>query len=398
MKFLFAILSISIIAIVGSRVTFYKRRLPLGFRHILLVGTEYIFIGVIFGQMGFNFIDDQAVKLLEPVLLFGLGWIGFLFGLQFDIKQLKALPRYYFTITAIQAFITFTIVFFPMFFLLKFFLKDTNIHLFSAALTLASTACCTAQSALAIVSRAYNFKNRGLSELLRYISSVDGLFGILFFSVALSIIPGMKESGFEWLVSFKWLALSITMGVVSALILFLLTNRRLSQDELLLFLMGTVLFCAGLAHRIHNSPLVSGLICGILFANFSHHRIRALTIVINAEKSIYIMLLLLLGAGWSFKPDFSLILMAAYFLVRLAGKIVGSFLAIKSFTPKYNVPQYLGLGLIPEGGLAIAIMVNFKLHPVIGIEDVMTTIIVLSVLISELLGPSFIVKLFKDGE
>jgi Kef-type K+ transport system membrane component KefB len=248
------------------------------------------------------------------------------------------------------------------------------------------------------VSRAHKFKNRGLAELLRYISSVDGLFGILFFTIAISIIPGMKESSFEWFVTSKWLALSIAIGIVSALILISLTNRKLSQDELLLFLIGTVLFCAGLTHTIHHSPLVSGLICGILFANFSHHRIRALTIVVHAEKSIYIMLLLILGASWSFKPDFSLVLMAAYFLLRLVGKIVGSFIAIKSFPPKYIVPWYVGLGLIPEGGLAIAIIVNFKLHPVMGIADAMITVIVLSVLISELMGPFCIIKLFKGRE
>ena len=98
MKFLLAILIIALIALIGSRMTYLNRRLPLGIRNILLTGTEYIFLGIILGRTGLNVLDPETLTKLEPFLLFGLCWIGFLFGLQFEAFQLKKLPRFYFSI------------------------------------------------------------------------------------------------------------------------------------------------------------------------------------------------------------------------------------------------------------------------------------------------------------
>jgi hypothetical protein len=398
MKLLLAIVILIAIAIIGSRFTFYRRRLPIGFRLILLTGTEYIFIGVLLGKMGLNVLDAHSLSQLEPVLLFGLGWIGFLFGVQFEFRELKNLPKFYFSITAIQAIITFFAVFIPMFFLIRFFVPDNMPLVFSAAITLGSAACCTAQSALAIVSKTHKFENRELAGLLRYISGVDGLWGLILFTYALCVIPGIGNTGFNWLFSLKWLLASIGMGVVPALILIALSKQKFTQDEFLLFIIGTILFSAGLSYTIHHSPLVSCLVCGLITANFCRHRTRALTTVIKSEKSIYIFLLLLLGASWSFHLDYSLILMAAYFIFRLIGKVAGSYAATNIYKPRYAVPFFTGLGLIPEGGLAVAIIINFKLLPYSTIADTMITIIVLSVLISEFIGPGLILKLLKEKE
>jgi hypothetical protein len=396
MKLLLAIVILTAIAIIGSRITFYRRRLPIGFRLILLTGTEYIFIGVLLGKMGLNVLDAHSLKQLEPVLLFGLGWIGFLFGVQFEFRELKNLPKFYFSITAFQAVITFFIVSTPLFFLFRFFIPDNTPLALSAAITLGCAASCTAQSALAIVSKNYSFENRGLAELLRYISGVDGLWGLILFTYALCVIPGISETGFDWLYSLNWLLASIGMGVVPAIILITISKQKFSQDEFLLFIMGTILFSAGLSYTIHHSPLVSCLVCGLITANFCRHRTRALTTVIKSEKSIYIFLLLLLGASWSFHFDYSIILMAAYFLFRLVGKVVGLSFATYVFRPIYKVPFFSGLGLVPEGGLAVAIIINFKLLPYSSIADTMITIIILSVLISEFIGPRLILKLLKE--
>jgi hypothetical protein len=130
-----------------------------------------------------------------------------------------------------------------------------------------------------------------LFDLLRYISSVDGLFGLTFFALALCILPGIKGRSFVWTDSAQWFFASVGAGVISALIFIALSRNRFSQQELLLFLIGTIMFCAGLAHTIHHSPLVSGLACGFVVANFCRHRTRALVTALHGEKSIYIILL-----------------------------------------------------------------------------------------------------------
>ena len=396
MKLLIAIAIISFISILGSRLTFLDRRIPMGFQNILLTGTEYIFLGIILGKMGLNILDTPTLQKIEPILLFGLCWIGFLYGLQFEVKLLQNLPRYYFTITAIQAIITFLVVTISLFFILNIFLKENNVLIFTAAITLGSAACCTAQSAIAIAGQTYKLKNRGLLELLRYISSVDGLYGLAFFAFSLCILPVKQVEVFFWINSVKWIFTSLVIGIVPALILIALSRFKFTQQEFLLFLTGTIMFSAGIASTLDHSPLITGLINGIIMANFCRHRVRALSTVAHAEKSIYIILLLLIGANWNFRFDYSLVVLIFYFFVRVLGKLAGSFMATNIFKPQYYVPPYFGLGLISEGGLAIAIIFNFTLlhsHP---IADSMVTIIVLSVLLSELAGPGCISLLFRE--
>jgi len=54
-------------------------------------------------------------------VFFGLSWIGFLFGLQFEVKRLMTLPRRYFSITAIQSSIVFILVSFTSWYFFKIF-------------------------------------------------------------------------------------------------------------------------------------------------------------------------------------------------------------------------------------------------------------------------------------
>lgn len=397
MKLLFAIVIILVVTVLGSRLTFLNRRLSMGFRSLLLTGTEYIFIGVLLGGMGLNVLDSDAINRMEPFLVFGLCWIGFLFGLQFKFQQLKKLPGYYFTISAGQALVTFLFISVSMYFVFRYYLDLPEPVLLMAAVTLGSAASCTAQSSLGIVGKNYKFKNRRLLDLMRYISGIDGFYALGFFALALGILPGGETAPFDLYNSLKWFFTSLAMGIIPALILISLSRVRFSQQEYFVFLIGTVMFCAGLSYEMRYSPLIAGLVCGVVTANYCRHHLRALSEVLRAEKPIYIILLLLLGASWNFRLDFNLVITGIYFFVRALGKVIGTFAASRVFKPDYPVPPTLGLGLISEGGLAVAIIINFKLlYPAVG--DSLITVIILAVFANELLSPWLILFQFEKEE
>ncbi len=398
MKFLAAIIIIAVIALVGSRVTFLNRRLPLGLRNILFTGTEYIFIGMLLGEFGFRILDTETLVELDSILLFGLAWIGFLFGLQFEIRLLKNLPKYYFSITAIQSTITFIVVGLSIYPILSAFLDLPKGVIILSSITLGATASCTAQSAIAIVNQNYRIQNRGLLDLMRYISSVDGVFALLFFSLALVFFPNsLSSEGVGILESLQWILIAIVIGAFPGIVLIIFGRSRFSNQEFTLFLVGTILFCGGMAQQLSFSPLISGMICGVVVANFCRHRVRAIQIVVHAEKSIYILLLLIVGALWQFKLDISLLIGVFYFLIRILGKVVGVYTATHIYKPIYKVPWKLGLGLISEGGLVIAIILNFRfLYP--PAADSMITIVVFSVFASELISPRLILGQFKKDD
>ena len=398
MKLLLAIVVIAVVALIGSRLSFYRRRLPLGFSTMLSAGTEYIFIGVALGAAGFEIIDAATIATLKPAIFFALGWIGFLVGLQFDFKELKKLPHFYFSITAVEALVTFALVATVSALVLHYLSDASWAVCVAAALALGSTGSVTSPSPLAIVARSHKLRNVELLGLLRYISGVDGLFSVIFLAIALSVWPFVHGDSAAWYAPLRWLLLSVVAGAIPAVILVALNRARFSQQEFLLYLIGTVMFCAGLAAQLHHSPLVAGLVCGVVTANTCRYRTRALSVVEHSERSFYIIMLLLIGASWRPHIDMGLVLMLVYFQARLVGKLLGAFLGTRIFRPRYHAPRNLGVGLTAEGGLSIAIVVSFSLIHSFEISNTLMTVIVLSVLLNDLLSPGLIVSLFGIKE
>jgi hypothetical protein len=395
-RLLLAIVIIAVVAVLGSRIISRGRRLPFGLTHLLVSGTAYIFLGLILGPKVLDVFDRPTLDQLQPALLFALAWIGFLFGLQFEIRQLRRLPRFYFSITAVQALVTFVTVTLPIYLLVQWFYPNSApLFLLAQAVILGSAACSSAQSALAIAAQSRTLANRPLLQLLRYVSSVDGLFGLSFFALAIIAMSGVGGSGSPVAAVIQWILATLLMAGAPALILIILSRTRLVRQEFPLFLVGAVMLCAGMAHTMHHTPLISGLICGVLVANFSRHRLRALAVVMPSEKPIYLILLLIIGADWVISLDLTMVMLLAYFLLRLLGKLAGLSLATRIFRPQYPVPGLLGLGLASEGGLAIAIIVSYRLLHAGPVSDALVTIIIFSVLIGELLGPRMILALFK---
>jgi len=395
MKLLLSIVIIVVIAVVGSRLTFLNRRLPLGFRNIIFTGIEYIFLGVLLGQMGLNIIDFRSLHNLEPLLIFGLSLIGFLFGLQFEFRGLKNLPRFFFSISAVQAAVAFIIISPTLYFSFKalFTLPDEIILIM--AITLGSAACCTAQSALAIVKNNYIVENRRLFSLLRYIASIDGLFALGFFTLAVGIFTTATGEKFSLIGSLKWLFLSLAIGILCSLLLIILSNTKFSRQEFGVFLIGIVLFTGGLAIKTGNSPLVIGFVCGIVYANLSQHRLRALAAIVHSERSIYIIMLIIIGAGWTPILGNVLIITCIYFVIRVIAKVMGTYAATRAFKSDFDVPAASGIGLLSEGGFAVAIIINFSLiYP--SLSDYLVTVIIVSMFVNEILSPKLILSLFEN--
>jgi len=397
MKELIVIALLIFVSISGSRLSFFNRKTSLGFKNLMLTGTEYIFIGLLLGNIGFKLIDINTIIRFEPFLIFGLSVIGYLFGLQFKIKQLKKLPKYYFLISFIQALLTFLTVSFIMYFLLNKFLSIKGNSLILISMTIGSFSSTTAQSALAIVNQNYRFKNYKIIDMLRYISSIDGFYAICFFIITLGIFPKGHFLDFSLLQSITNLLFSLITGILPAFIFIILSKSRLSKQEFFAVLVGTVLFGGGLSFQISYSPLISGFAGGIVIANFCKKGSKAISGLIKSEKSFYIILLIFMGA--MFEPEtlsmFSITIV--YFISRGFGKVTGTFIGLRLYCNKMIFPKTTGFGLLSEGGISVAIVMSFKMiYPELATP--LISVLIISVFLNELLSPYFILKQFKKDE
>jgi Kef-type K+ transport system membrane component KefB len=106
-------------------------------------------------------------------------------------------------------------------------------------------------------------------------------------------------------------------------------------------------------------------------------------------------MLIIIGAGWNLMIDNILIITCIYFVIRVIGKVLGTYAATRAFRSGFKVPAASGLGLLSEGGFAVAIIINFSiLYP--SLSDYLVTVIIISMFVNEILSPKLILLQFEN--
>ncbi len=173
---LLGVLVLVLLGLLGARISFTERRRALGPGLIIATGTHFIFVGFLLGSHVLGLLTPVLIDSLYPFLALGLGWIGFLFGLQLDRRQLARFPFSFLVAALAQAAFAFAL-FLALGSLLLRAAGAWNVEARIALLTAAATACVSTPAGIAFVR--HNFLVRGrVSELLLFIASLDAIVGI----------------------------------------------------------------------------------------------------------------------------------------------------------------------------------------------------------------------------
>ncbi len=389
MKALIAVIVLTVLALVGSRRAFVSRKLPFAVQ-TFFTGTEFIIIGLLLGSDFLNVIDDATLELLRPFVCVILGWVGFLFGLQFDRRTVNNLPGGYVTVSAIEAVVTLAAVLPLAWYLL---MKSTNAApdvIAIAAVTLAASAACTGPTALALVEKRGRPGSRPMTTLLRFISSLDPAVGVIAAGVGLSLFAVHPFDAVSFPMTLQWLVISVCLGSVTAWIFVSLSLTRTSQAELTVYLLGTIALAGGVAFALHLSALFVSFVCGLVVANLAHVRSirgRVMTIMAHGDRFLYLLLLVLAGAYWKL-PDFRVFFAALVYVgVRLIGKVAGGYFSTRRLARHHAVPPLIGLGLVSQAGMGLAIIVELRFVVNEPLTEAVTSIAILAIIINELLAP-----------
>ncbi|UCC73104.1 MAG: cation:proton antiporter [Gemmatimonadota bacterium] len=396
-----AVLLLALIGLIGAQLTFARRRVPLGPRISIAIGLPFLFVGFLLGPHLLEMLSLQTVGQLTPLLALGLGWIGVLFGLQLDRDHLRQFPPRYLALALLQAVVAFGIVF-----LIGYLITDAwfSLSLEVIVLVAAATACVSTPAAIALISNTYMARGR-VTRLLFFVASLDAVVGI----VALGLTHSAHRAGLlglgEALSLVEWFAFSVLLGLFFGVLFLSLTRIRPRTQELLLLLIGLVLFAAGTAFYLSLSPLFVCMIAGAVIGNLSPMRRRVYAALSEWEKPIYIIMLVLAGALLQFSSWWIVPLVAAYVALRILAKWMGGLLASKLRPAGLRLPGSFGLALTPQGGISLAIAISFVLIYVQTVPELSAAVsiffatVVIAVGISDLIGP-FLVRsvLERAGE
>ncbi|MBI4881833.1 MAG: cation:proton antiporter, partial [Planctomycetes bacterium] len=346
------------IALAGYRRTFTRIPLPSGARLLFLSGTEFILVGIALGAEFIGILDAETLRGLTPLYTLGLGFAGLIFGLQLDLRRIALFPARYQFAAFLQAVVTMVAVFVPCFLLLRR-AYGGGAEVLLSSLVLSASAGCTGPTALALLARELSPPSSRLLEFLRYVSGLDAFFGLVVLGCAFALARAGSAPAVPLAAALLWFGASLAIGACVGALLQLLGRLRCRQEELAVFVLGAVLFAGGAAQHLGLSPLFVCMVSGATLANLRGAGVRVFLLLVPLEKQAYIVLLILAGALWHAGPSWVLAFAALYVVLRLLGKLLGGFLAARAAGRGVRAPASLGLGLVSQGGIAVAMIINF---------------------------------------
>jgi hypothetical protein len=383
-----------LVALLGARFSFSTLRVPPGPRLVFRTGTHFLFFGLLLGPHVLGLLTQESIRQLFPLLGLGLGWIGFLFGLQLDRRNLVHFPPAYFLVALGQALLT-LVLFLGLggLGLAAFGVIDRVEHLLLAGA--AATACVSTPAGIALVSTNFLVKGK-VRDLLFFVASLDALVGIVALQILYSLFPpGSVVAGYAPDPALEWTLVALGLGLVCGILFLWLTRPRPGAEELVLFLLGMAAFSSGAALQLQLSPLFVSVTMGTVVANLSQDPHRIYRVLQQWEKPIYVVFLMLAGALLDFPTIWVVPLALAYALLRATGKLLGNLVMVRSVPLSFRAPKRFGLGLLPQGGISLAMAISGVLTytglAVRGLDGVaiLFSVVVLGVVLSELTGPFF---------
>ncbi len=366
-------------------------------------GVEYIILGVLVGPHVTNIMTPQVVNQLSPVMSLSLGSLGLLYGLQFRFRAMAQVETDAFRLTLFEVCATFLSVSgaFVLFFWYYLAGQGEWRAVLPAALALGATAAVSAPTAIRVVKRHYNAQGK-ISERLGFAISLNQLLGITLFGLIFCFFHIGETSGIRPLTTTEWAAVNIGFGVVLGILFYLFLGKEESEGLLMVALLGIVVFASGAAYYLNLSPIFINLVLGIMLANTSSIRHRLLEVLHAVEKPFYVVILIFAGAAWNWPAlleRWPLLAGCAglYFVLRYWGKSFGGFAAYTTAENPEQLPRRIGLGLLSQGAVAVAMMVNFRQVYKNEFTDIVVTCVLVSVILYEFLSPRLAKNILIDA-
>lgn len=351
--------------------------------------TAYILAGILIGPYVLNIIPPAVTEGMEFLPDIALSFIAFSTGEFFRLSTLKKNGARVVVITVLEALMATLLVFLVTYFVLGLDLA------FSAVL--AALAAATAPASTVMTIRQTGAKGDFVDTLLQVVA-LDDVVGLLAYSVAISIALAAAggTAGFDSIVRPILLNLLVLLlGGVFGLLLKFLMNKRSTDNKLIVSVALLFAFC-GISAMMDVSPLLGCMSMGTVYINLTdddklfkqlNYFSPPILLLFFVRSGVGFDLGALLGTSSAMAGVPLLLIGVLYFLVRIAGKYLGSFVGCAMVGKSREVRNYLGLALIPQAGVAIGLAALGARMLGGDAGAALETVILSSSVLYELIGP-----------
>lgn len=355
--------------------------------------TLYIVFGVIMGISLLKIYSDKTLNDLNFISKIALGIIAFTIGSELDKNTLSKLGKSILIIAILESSGAFIIVTSCM-------LIFTN-YPFYYALILGAVSSATAPAATVYVIRQYKAKGPLTSTIMGVVGVDDAVALIIFVFAsvfATSFIKGTTPSIF--VIIFKPLIIiffSIAFGFISGFIYNIIFKKIRDNEIIIMGIFAFLLIQLGISEKFDLSELLTIMSFGLFLANTNNNlTYRSKLNLENISPILLPLFFILAGAQLNIKLIGKIgIVGIIYTLARMAGKISGASLGASIGKAKKVVRKYVGLGLIPQVGVAVALALTVKSkfgtgnygQNGIDLSNIVINILLFTTIITETIGP-----------
>lgn len=345
--------------------------------------TGYVLAGIVMGYSAMNIIQKPMLPHLRFIEVLGLSMVALIIGSDLNNKKLQRLGKSVIIITIVQVAGAFAVVTLATMWLLKMPLHT--------AILLGAIASATAPAATVAVI--HEFKASGpLTDTLLAVVALDDAVCVILFSITVAIsgilIRGSSH-GLFWTHIGKsiWEIFgSVIFGVLLGYLVIFILKRIREKHEVVVVLLGFAFLAGELGEFFGLSSLLLNMTLGYMLTNYGH-KPNISSRLEEVELPILICFFTLAGA------TLDLVVLAqnwvaamVFVIARAFGKVLGAYTGGKIGHASETVVKYLGLAMLPQAGVAIALLL------VVGeefpqIAPLITALVLASVTFNEIFGP-----------
>jgi Kef-type K+ transport system membrane component KefB len=374
-KVIGGLVGLLVLAYLGGhrRVVRFEERLGLG--GVITAGFPFVALGLVASLPSVGILGPEMIDRLRPVLHFGLGWLGFLIGVQLDIRMLDRVPKGTAYLILVEALGPFGLTAAGCgAVMLAFGLSWRDPDVWRDVILLGAAAAMTAPRRFHGFANRTWHEGRGADVLLAQLDELVGVIGLLFITAYFrDATPG------TWtLPGAAWVFVSLGLGVAIGMLIFAMVRVPVSNAEFLAVVLGGIAFASGLAGYLYLSPIVICFIAGVVVTNFPNdQRDRIFRILHYLERPVQLLFLIIAGAVW--KPDDwrGWLLVPLFVASRVLGKyggVLASKTAVGALLPSGFADQRQLV--TPMSSLSIALVVSVQsLSQDAGLTWVVTAVI-----------------------
>lgn len=384
-----------LVSFVGSIKLFKRIKTYSSFSYLFYSGTIYIFFGLLIGENCFNLLSSEITLHLEPVINFALGWVGFIFGHQIEVKYLKRIKQSWYIVMFFTFFAAFIFIFFISLLAISHFVGTAaNAGGFAVGIAFLLAILLAESSIPFVVWSSKLFKKQPENHrLCVFISSLDNFFPILFTGIVFSLyrfLPVSNEiilnSAGNFIISFTS---QLLLGMVVGAVIYLLQRGVTEKYQISTILLGLVFFIAGLSLIFSYSMLFTAMVSGVVFSNLSKSRSdRIISILGPTEKPVYLIFLIILGVK-NTVFTIEMLLFAVILLVIKFNSRIFTFALLQKVKPRgFKIPRYFSYLLLPIGSIAPAILLDMQIAFPHEIITIISGIFIVCFILAELFAPA----------